>query len=153
MRAFVRLSRGLLAAGLLAASAIGLGSCGSYALFKVQIHATRPTDLIDHCKISITDQNGKEVLPGYQLRVVTATDPTTGSVVVKSGCFGGITPEYVGDFSYSTSNINGTFQFTVNAYDGNGKLVQTATSNAVQAKPYPPEMPAIPLTMKPVSSN
>jgi hypothetical protein len=141
MNSLVRLSKGLIASGMLLASGLGLVGCGpDYALFKLQVATSSPRNTIDHCAVSVTDQTGACVLREYQFPA--GPIDSTGNFV-QFGCAGGLTPSKVGDFSWSTSQVTGTFTFQVNAYDANSSIEQSATSSAVAAKPYPPEMPAI----------
>jgi hypothetical protein len=141
MTSLARFSKGLIAAGVLLASGLGLAGCGpDYALFKLSITASSPREAIDHCSVSVTDENGKCVLNEY--RIPYGPVDGTGSFV-QYGCFPAMTPSKVGDFSFSTSHVKGTFTFQVNAYNANSQIEQSVKSQPVAAKPYPPEMPAI----------
>lgn len=149
MNSFIRLSKGLLATGMLLASGLGLAGCGpDYALFKLQVTTSSPRNTIDHCGISVIDEKGRCVLKDYQLPNDAPLD--SSELFVQYGCAGGLTPSKVGDFSWSTSQVTGTFTFQVNAYDANSAIEQSATSSAVAAKAYPPEMPAIGMLTQPI---
>ena len=141
MTNLVRCAKGLIGTGLLLASGLGLAGCGpDYALFKLTVTTSSPRNAIDHCRVSVTDQAGKCVLREYQFPF--GPIDSTGNFV-QYGCAGGLTPSKVGDFSWSTSQVGGTFTFQVNAYNANSVIEQSATSKPVAAKAFPPEMPAI----------
>jgi hypothetical protein len=136
-----RLAKGLVTAGL-ALTASGLAGCGpDYSLFDVYIHfpqTSTPTDRqdIEACKITIVDtSSGKAVLQDHLLDAVY----NSGGTSLQAGCASAITPRIVGHFSYSTSRSGGTLNFTVNAYDNNGKVVHGGTKDGNVAK-YPPEV-------------
>ena len=146
MRLFTRFSKGLLAAGILAACSFGMSACGpDYAIFRVDVTSTTPDtrNKIEECRMTITDENGKPVLDNYPLGYLLATD-TSGITYAKQGCYAGLTPAKVGTFSYSTSRSSGSLTFVVNALDNGGNTVQKGC--ATQAvKAYPPEV-SVPLT-------
>jgi hypothetical protein len=149
MTSLVRFSKGLV--GFLLASGLGLAGCGpDYALFKLQITTSQPRNTIDHCAVSVADQKGRCVLDEYQ--IPSGPLDSTG-LFVQYGCAPGLTPSKVGDFSWSTSQVGGTFTFQVNAYDANSKIEQSVTKSDVAAKAYPPEMPAIGMLTQTVSNT
>jgi hypothetical protein len=144
MNKLVRFSKGLIATGMLLASGLGLAGCGpDYALFKITVTTSSPRNTIDTCAISVKDQAGKCVLKEYQFKAGPLD--STGQFL-QYGCQGGLTPSKIGSLSWSTSDVSGTFTFQVNAYDTNHAIEQSATSDSVAAKKYPPEMPEIPMT-------
>ena len=150
--------KGLFAAGLLAASLLGMSGCGpDYALFNIHVKASPRAKLpapngsdnsaIDQCEMTIKDQDGKIVLDRFVLKRVSTTD-ATGQLKLTAGCQSGLTPVDIGNFSYSTSNTTGSFTFRVDGHaDDHNVILQTVTSGAIAAKVYPPEMPEVLLTM------
>ncbi len=146
MRLFTLLSRGLLAAALLAGAALGMTACGpNYAIFKVDITSTTsPRNNIELCTMTITDENNVLVLDNYQLASELGTNPD-GTYYAKQGCAAGLTPAHVGVFSYSSSRTSGSLTFVVNALDNDSAVVQTGRSTA-NVSAYPPEV-SVPLTI------
>jgi hypothetical protein len=157
MLSLTQFKRGLFTAGLLVTSLWGLSGCGpDYALFNIHVKASPRSTIpapdgsdntrIDQCEMTIKDQAGKVVLDRFVLKKVTGSD-AQGQLKLLAGCQAGFTPIDIGLFSYSTSNTTGTFTFTVNALDTNREVLQTATSDSIAAKVFPPEMPENLLTM------
>ena len=158
MLSLAQFKNGLLTVGLLATSLSGVSGCGpDYALFSIHVKSSPksivppPTGsdnfAIAQCEMTIEDQNKKVVLDRFVLKKVTGVD-AQGQPKLLSGCENGLTPIDIGLFSYSTSNTTGTFTFTVDGWDSNREhILQTATSDSIAAKVFPPEMPEILLTM------
>jgi len=157
MLSLTQFKKALVAAGLLATSLSGVSGCGpDYALFSIHVKASSKSTLplpngsdntaIDQCEMTIRDQNGKVVLDRFHLKPTSGVD-ANGQPKLLSGCQGGFTPIDIGLFSYSTSNTTGTFTFTVNGLATNKEILQTATSDSIAAKVFPPEMPETLLTM------
>ena len=71
------------------------------------------------------------VVASYPLETIAGgTDQSTGLLLPnKQGCANGMAPANVGNFHYSTSRTSGSLTFTVNAYDSNGKVVETKISD------------------------
>jgi len=135
MSRFTRFSKGLIAAGMLTGSALGITGCGpDYALFKVHVAASGTAterQPIEECKMYITDESGNPVVSDYLL---LGKEYNSANVLVH-GCGDAATPTDVGNFSYSTSRSSGSLTFTVNALDNSGKVVQTGKVSGA-AKPY-----------------
>lgn len=158
MISLAQFKKGLVAAGILVTSLSGVSGCGpDYALFSIHVKASEKSTLphpdgsvntdIAQCEMTINDQNGKVVLDRFILKKVTGVD-AQGVTKLLSGCGAGFTPLDIGLFSYSTSNTTGTFTFTVDGWNANhDQILQTATSDSIAAKVYPPEMPETLLTM------
>ena len=157
MRSFTQYSKGLFAAGILAASLASISGCWpDYALFRIHVKSSPKSTIpapngsdntaINQCEMTITDQDTKVVLNHFILKKVSSVDSAGNSKL--TGCEGGLTPIDIGLFSYSTSNTKGTFTFTVDGWDDNRTLIlQTKTSDPITAQVYPPEMPEVVLTM------
>ena len=154
MRSFTRFSKGLLAAGVLAGSLLGMSGCGpDYALFKVEVSSsTSPRNNIEQCRMTITDENGKavlgavdsngEVIPtnGFLLKTVAGPNDADGHATISQGCAGGLTQGRIGTFSYSSSRTTGTLTFQVNGLNSDNVVVQTGSSDPFAPKAYPPEV-------------
>ncbi len=124
---FRRLSKGLLGLGL-AALALASGCNADYGLFKVHSSFDNKNyDNIYQCKLTITDQQGKDVEPGIILQGHVDTD--TGKLT--SGCSGGNqrATNDIGSLNYSTSRTSGTLTFTVDAYDNNNNKLQSGSAS------------------------
>ena len=127
-----RLSKRLLSLGLLSGFAAAAGSCGSdYALFKIHVafsgnEQANDYQDVEHCRLSIADEKGGNVLSGYELtyRQVKYMDGNGQQQTKMAGCSGGVTPKDVDTISYSTSRTSGTLTFTVDALDNNGGVTQ-----------------------------
>lgn len=157
MRSLTTSSQGLFAAGMLAASLLGISSCGpDYAIFKVEISSsTSPRNNIEECRLTILDEKNVVVLDKYRLPSVYGPQ-VGGALTLAQGCEGGLTNAKIGTLSYSSSRTSGTLTFRVDAWDNKGdacghipdnpnvpgcKPVQTGSSAAITPKAYPPEIP------------
>jgi len=124
-------------------SAVGTGV--AYTLFELDITSTTsPRINIEECRLTITDQNGTVALDNFLLPVVAGAD-SSGNPVLVSGCSGGLTPAKIGTFTYSTSLVNGSLTFRVDALDTNGNIVQTGSSTQ-NIEAFPPKI-LVPLTI------
>jgi hypothetical protein len=117
-------------AGLLA----GASGCNSdYGLFAINVvfaSSVTPQDrqFVDKCKLTISDDSGKNILKDYVINPIATPDGT-----VLSGCAGGgRTPQIVGRpaVSYSTSRDSGKLTFAVRAVDDNDKVLQQGSAQA-----------------------
>jgi len=142
MRSSKAFSKVLLASGMVAGALLGLGGCGpDYALYKVTISSTTtPRDLIEECRMTITDENNVVVLNHYLLPTRYGAPDSAGNQTLDQGCAGNLTKASIGTLSYSSSRTSGTLTFQVDALDNTGKAVQTGKKDANPA-PYPPEVP------------
>ena len=152
MRSFTRFAKGLLTTGLLAASVIGLGSCGSYSIYKIDISSGTSTGRsdIDECIMTITDENDKPVVSNLRLAPVYGAPDSSGQPTLLQGCSSQITNQKIGTFSYSTSRSSGSLKFQVDGFsnkNGEHKVVQTGKTDAIPVKAYPPEI-GIAITIK-----
>ena len=143
MRAFTRVSKGLLATLAVAAS-MGLAGCGpDYAIFAVRVSSATPRNDIDQCRMTITNEKGEKVLDAWVLEAI-AGQP---GEMLKQGCMSEFTPARVGTFSYSTSRTSGFLTFKVSAYSAtvpfnpqDDKPIQTVTSDPKEVRAFPPEV-------------
>jgi hypothetical protein len=117
-------------------------ACGpSYAWFHVQLaSASTPRNNIETCKLSITDENGAAVLSNYVLPTVSRTDDAGATIGLKAGCALGFTNANIGYVDYFTSPVIGALRFQLDAYDSNGIIVQTGSTNLTAAQSYPPKI-------------
>jgi hypothetical protein len=134
MRSFKPFSKGLLVAGLLAASLVGISGCGpDYSLFKVTVNSKdSPRNTIGLCQLTITDENGNLVLDRYHLKPVYGAPDSNGATLLQ-GCEPSLTTGNIVTLSYSSSRTTGSLTFKVDAIDdsnGGSKLVQTGSSSA-----------------------
>jgi hypothetical protein len=135
-----RFSRIIIAGGMAAISALGLGACGpDYSLFKVHVSITGKQDElvpISNCSMSVYADSDERipVLRDYPLD----TEYNNGELV--AGCAGGLTKSNVGIFSYSTSRKDGSLKFRMNAYSDSAAVIKSGASDMVQVKAYPPEI-------------
>ena len=144
MHGFNRISRLFLKGGMLAASALCLGACGNYAVYKLAVN-TSPKSAdgfsrgdIASCTVTITDENGGPVLTGYPFPGDSNTH----------GCTPGNTQEYIGTFSYSTARASGKLNFQVDAFNANKGTLQTGQTGLIAAQAFPPEVTIPTLTIK-----
>jgi hypothetical protein len=139
MGTFTRISRFLLVATVAVAASLGLTTCGpNYAIYAVHVTAARPTNNLVTCKMTVTDEGGKDVLYEFPL-----AQQYGGPDSLAQGCGGALTPASgnIGTFSYSTSRSSGTLTFKVEGYDdSNTKIVQSGKSGATNVAAYPPEI-------------
>jgi hypothetical protein len=136
MSLFARISKRLLGAGLVAGALLGMGGCGDYAIYKVDITSIDSSNRSDiaQCRITITAKDSpKPVLDHYVL----------------NGCVG-LTNQNIGTFSYSSSRSSGSLNFIVEAYeaakpydptDPTKNRLQWGESDDIPVKAYPPEIP------------
>ena len=137
MRSITRFSNGLVALLLATGAGLSLGACGpDYAVYKVHVSAASPRDDIQHCYITIADENGKCVISDLEFTQIAGQPGQP----LAQGCAGGLTPANVGTFSYSSARSSGTMTFTVRALDQNNKVVETQTSGPQNITAYPPEI-------------
>jgi hypothetical protein len=121
----------LIVAATAVTAALGLSSCGpDYTYFRIHVTSATPRNDIEECRMDIASERGP-VVASYPLETIAGgTDQSTGLLLPnKQGCANGMAPANVGNFHYSTSRTSGSLTFTVNAYDSNGKVVETKISD------------------------
>jgi hypothetical protein len=130
-------SKRLLSLGLLCAGIGGATGCGGdYALFDVHPHfdpsvKAQDRQLVERCRLYITDEKGNWVVNGYQLESRKLSETTF------VGCSGGgNTPSDLGHLSYSSARSSGSLKFEVKAFDAGDKVLFSGSSDQIGVKVF-----------------
>jgi hypothetical protein len=155
MNRFARFPKVLLASPLALAAALSLSACDpGYTYYSVYVTSSSGTsakenpptrgtdrDYIENCSMTICtstpckseDGVDNKVLEKFPLSIVAGSPGQKN----QQGCSGGLTPQKVGYFHYSSARSSKDLYFTVEAFDsgsntgdnGKAQVIQTATSS------------------------